>query len=156
MALNAYMKIVGQKQGAIKGGVGRKGRENSIEVLDFDYSVVSPRDSASGLPTGRRQHQPVKVTVPTGQQTPQIFTYATTNETLTSVEIDVYQPSQAGVESLAFTLKLANASVSEFDLALANDPGASTFTDVYSFTFQSITLTSPEGGTTASDNWEIP
>jgi type VI secretion system secreted protein Hcp len=68
--LNAYLSIKGQKQGDIKGAVTQKGREGKILVTDYTYSVLSPRDAATGLPTGKRQHQPMQVVVPTGPQTP--------------------------------------------------------------------------------------
>lgn len=51
MALNAYLKLKGQKQGDIKGSVTQKGRENKIMVIAVSHEVVSPRDMASGLPS---------------------------------------------------------------------------------------------------------
>jgi len=156
MALNAYLKITGQKSGQIAGGVTQKGREGSIYVDDLAYGVVSPRDPASGLPTGRRQHQPVQVTVPTGRQTPLVFNAAVTNENLTMVEVDFWLPGAGGrgLETLAFTLKLTNASISEFDLNLETDTsGSSSLLDKYSFTFQKIELTWTDGGITAEDDW---
>ena len=62
MALNAYLKLKGQKQGEIKGSVTQKGRENTILVFAVDHSIVSPRDSASGQATGKRIHKPFKIT----------------------------------------------------------------------------------------------
>ena len=53
MALNAYLKMKGQKQGEIKGSVTQKGRENKIMVIAVNHEITSPRDPASGLPTGR-------------------------------------------------------------------------------------------------------
>lgn len=53
MALNAYLKLKGQQQGDIKGLVTRKGREGTIEVIEANHEIVSPRDAASGLPTGK-------------------------------------------------------------------------------------------------------
>jgi len=41
-ALNAYLKLKGQKSGEISSKA----------------SIVSPRDAASGLPTGKRMHKP--------------------------------------------------------------------------------------------------
>src|SRR5215831_19835969 len=53
------MTVHGHKQGDFKGDIitGRAG--NLINVVAYQYSVASPRDPASGLPTGRRQHRPV-------------------------------------------------------------------------------------------------
>lgn len=36
-----------------------KYEEGAIDLEAFSYDVVSPRDAASGLPTGKRQHKPV-------------------------------------------------------------------------------------------------
>ena len=60
MALNAYLTLKGQKQGAINGPVTQKGRENSIAVHAFGNEIDSPRDAATGLPTGKRIHKPVR------------------------------------------------------------------------------------------------
>ena len=35
------------------------GREDQIEVIATNYQIKSPRDAASGLPTGKRMHKPV-------------------------------------------------------------------------------------------------
>ena len=58
MALNAYLKLKGQKSGEIKGSCPQKGRENKIMVIAVSHEIVSPRDAASGLPTGKRMHKP--------------------------------------------------------------------------------------------------
>ena len=47
MALNAFMRLKGQKQGVIKGSVAQKGREESIMVIAVSHEIVSPRDPAS-------------------------------------------------------------------------------------------------------------
>jgi type VI secretion system secreted protein Hcp len=59
MALNAYLSVVGQKQGDIKGSVTQKGREGKIMVIAFTHEIVCPRDPASGIPTGKRIHKPL-------------------------------------------------------------------------------------------------
>ncbi|HZF48038.1 MAG TPA: type VI secretion system tube protein Hcp, partial [Polyangiaceae bacterium] len=58
MALNAYLKLKGQTQGEIKGSVTQKGREGKIMVIAVSHEIMSPRDPASGLPTGKRMHKP--------------------------------------------------------------------------------------------------
>jgi type VI secretion system secreted protein Hcp len=162
MAINAYMKVTGQKQGQIKGDATQKGKEGQIEILDLTYSLISPRDAASGLPTGKRLHKPVTVTARTGRQTPLLFSSASQNENMTKVEIDVYLPTihngaDTGTTSIGFRIDLVNASVSEFDLNLAPENSLATdLLDQYSFTFQKITLTWLDGGITATDDWEAP
>ena len=149
--LNAFLHIKGQQQGDIRGGVLQKGREGKILVSDYTYSLISPRDLASGLATGRRQHQPVQVVAPTGPQTPKLLKALVSNENLTEWELDVWIPQThggtgTGAEVLAFTIKLTNASVSEVDLNWGP-------LDQYSFTFQRIDWTWTVGGITAFDDW---
>jgi hypothetical protein len=40
--------------------------------LTSAYYVVSPRDSASGMPTGKRQHSPIKIVKEWGAASPQL------------------------------------------------------------------------------------
>ena len=73
MSLNSYIsKVVGEKQGAFKGGAIQKGAEPApaapakapVKAKDAKpvdaFEVSSPRDAASGLPTGKRTHKPIR------------------------------------------------------------------------------------------------
>jgi len=73
MALNAYMKITGETQGDIVGSVTQSGREDSIMVIGTTHEVVSPRDAASGLPTGKRQHKPFTITKEVDKSSPLLY-----------------------------------------------------------------------------------
>src|SRR5262245_35032894 len=42
----------------------------SVTVPLRTYAIVSPRDAASGLPTGKRMHKPIVLTMETGAATP--------------------------------------------------------------------------------------
>ena len=59
----ASLTLRGASQGDIKGGATQKGREGSLRVLAVSHTLTSPRDPASGLPTGKRQHRPIVLTV---------------------------------------------------------------------------------------------
>jgi type VI secretion system secreted protein Hcp len=85
MALNAYLTIKGAVQGQIKGSVTQKGREGQIAVYAYHHEVISPRDSASGLPTGKRQHKPLSITKEIDKSTPLLLRVLVTNEVLTEV-----------------------------------------------------------------------
>lgn len=37
------------------------GREDQIKVLATSHEITSPRDTATGLPTGRRRHKPLMI-----------------------------------------------------------------------------------------------
>jgi type VI secretion system secreted protein Hcp len=155
MEIDAYLQIKGQKQGVIKGDVTQRPELGSIRVNELSYGVLSPRDPASGLPTGKRQHQPVAVVVTTGPQTPLVFNAIVTNENLVDVKIDLYEPTPTGLQALALTIELTNASISDFELSYTSGtPGV--LQDRYSFTFQKIVVRWVNGAITGEDDWETP
>ncbi|MEK7863105.1 MAG: type VI secretion system tube protein TssD, partial [Chloroflexota bacterium] len=78
-----YLTLKGQKQGDIKGSVTQKGREGSISVQYLQSKIVSPRDAASGLATGKRQHEPLVVRKTVDRSTPLLLNALVTNENLT-------------------------------------------------------------------------
>jgi type VI secretion system secreted protein Hcp len=88
MALNAYLKLKGQTQGDIKGSVTQKGREDSIMVIAYSHEVVSPRDAASGLPTGKRQHKPLVITKELDKSTPLLYQCLVTNENIPTWKLE--------------------------------------------------------------------
>ena len=73
MALNAYLKLTGQKQSDIKGSVTQKGREGKIMVIAASHEIISSRDAASELATGKRQHKPFTITKELDKSTPIAF-----------------------------------------------------------------------------------
>ena len=150
-ANNIFMTLTGQKSGAVKGSVTQKGRENSIAVSAFEDEVMSPRDPASGLPTGKRQHKPIKVTIELDQSAPILYNMLSSNENITTLELKFWHPSASGVESQFYTVKLTNASIAE--IHASTDATHPTTLDV-SFTYQKIQWLWTDGGITAMDNWQ--
>jgi type VI secretion system secreted protein Hcp len=132
-AADGSVNIVAQKQGAI----------GPITLQAMSHEIVSPRDAASGLPTGKRQHKPITITKQLDKSTPLLLNALATNENLTSVTITVN-----GGGSPVATIKLTNASIADYV-----DHGT---TETWSFTYQKITWTWLDGGITASDDWEAP
>src|SRR5947209_16426326 len=104
MSLNAYLTLTGQKQGQIKGSITQKGREGSIAVYAINHEILSPRDVASGLPTGKRQHKPFTITKELDKSTPLLFKVLVTNENLTEVVLKFFAPSAAGMEVNYYTV----------------------------------------------------
>jgi len=163
-ALNAYMTIKGQKQGLIQGGVTQKGREGKIMVIGYSHEVVSPRDAASGLPTGKRQHKPLTVTAEWDIATPKLYTALFTNETLPEVTIDFWTPQMmaaggTGAEVQYMTIKLTNASIASIHSQMLNNknPELTRYREYceVSFTYQRIEITNKQTGVTSTDDWVI-
>jgi type VI secretion system secreted protein Hcp len=149
-ALNAYLNLKGQKQGDVKGSVTKKGREGTITVESVSHEVLSPRDAASGLPTGKRQHKPFVITKPVDRSSPQLMTMLTNNENISTWELKVYEPGSKG-ETLIYTIKLTNANISSIRLVTDADGNLD---EIVSFTYQKIEWVWTDGGITAMDDWE--
>ena len=152
-ALNAYLTVKGQKQGQIKGGVTKKAQEGKIQVIAVSHEIVSPRDSASGLPTGKVQHKPFVVHKQVDKASPLLYSMLVNNENISTWELGVYQPDAKGVDTLAYTVKLTNASIASMRV-ISDDDGK--LTEVLTFTYQKIEWTWADGGITAMDDWESP
>jgi type VI secretion system secreted protein Hcp len=131
----ATVMATGAKQGPFS--------QTPIAVTAVSHEVISPRDPVSGLPTGKRQHKPITITMDWGASTPLFLNALVNNETLTSVLIGLLRNGNQ-----VATIKLTNASVSDYV-----EQGDHT---KISFTYQKIEWTWVDGGITASDDWEAP
>jgi type VI secretion system secreted protein Hcp len=162
MALNAYLTLKGQKQGNINGSVTQKGRENSILIHSFDNEILSPRDPASGLATGKRQHLPLVIVKEVDQSSPKLWTALVSNETLITWELRFWVPGvpvTAG-EKQIYTVILTNASIASMHEFMKDDQVPSQATlplqEQISFTYQKIEWTWMDPAITAMDDWEAP
>ena len=57
----------------IEGGITTPGSEGQISVVSLGHAIVTPRDAASGLPTGRRQHSPMTIVKHYDKASPLLF-----------------------------------------------------------------------------------
>jgi type VI secretion system secreted protein Hcp len=165
MSLNAYLKLKGQKQGEIKGSVTQKGREGKIMVIAVNHEVISPRDAASGLPTGKRQHKPFVITKELDKSTPLLMNALTNNENIPEWELQFWAPQLSattgtGAEVQHYTVKLTNANIASINFRQLNNknPELSRYAEYeeVAFTYQKIEWTWVNGGLTATDDWEAP
>jgi type VI secretion system secreted protein Hcp len=162
VALNAYLKLVGQKSGEIKGSVTQKGREGKIAVIAASHDIVTPRDAASGLPTGHRMHKPFVITKEVDRATVGLHQLQTDNENLREWELEFWTPqlrasTGVGAEVQYFTITLTNASVSEINMQMPNNKHPDlmkldTFEEV-AFNYETIEWTWNDGDITGSDSW---
>jgi type VI secretion system secreted protein Hcp len=158
MPTMAYLTLKGAKQGDIRGSVTQKGREGTIALYSVSYGVETPIDSASGVATGKRQHQPIRIVKEVDQTTPQLFQALVTNETLTA-KIEFWRPLADGSGTLAnvFTITLTNALISSIKVASAEAPDSEEFEELeeVQLVYQKIEVTWV-GGKTAADDWNAP
>jgi len=160
VALDAYLRLVGETQGEIKGSVTKIGREDTIRVIAASHEVVSPRDAASGLPTGKRQHKPFVITKEVDKSTPLLYAALVNNENLPEWKLEYWQPSATGKEMQHYTVQLVNASIAGIRHEMLNNKYPENMQhkerEHVSFCYQKIIWTWMEGGVTAEDDWESP
>lgn len=160
MALNAYLRLDGETQGEIKGSVTQAGREDSIMIIGFSHEVISPRDAASGLPTGKRQHKPIVITKEIDMATPLLQMILVNNESIKSWKLEFWQPSKTGQEFQFYTIELMNASIAGIQAEMLNNKYPENMQhkerEHISFCYQKIVWTFMDGGISAEDDWEAP
>ena len=151
------VNIKGTRQGQFAGELQIRGREAWSAALRFAMQVNAPRDPATGMATGRRRYQPIRITKEWGAASPQILTAMATNEVLNPIVMEFTRTNPNGEEAVSQRITLTNAVVS--DISRSHEAGtAGAGTDVVeleeiSFVFEKITVEDVMGGKTFSDNW---
>ena len=162
MALNAHLKLKGQKQGEIKGSVTQKGREGKIMVIAAHHEIVSPRDPASGLATAKHTHHPFVITKEIDKSSPLMYSALINSENLIEWELQFWRAGStgvagSGVEKQYYTVKLINARVADISFAMPNNKHPelaklAEYEDI-AFVYQKIEWTWVDGGIVAADDW---
>lgn len=158
MTLQFYATVVGSSQGTFKGEATSPKLVHKIPGVAFSYGILDPHDAATGAHSGQRQQQPVIFTKQWGPSSPQFYQAAYISEILPSVLFEFFRPLSDGTESLDYTIKLINATVSSTQQAVhlgqLNGPLVDS-RDLHeiSFHFQKIEIISLTGHTEASANW---
>ncbi len=153
-----YVTVEGMKQGTFKGESSVDKLKNKIELTGYEMEIISPRDAATGMASGRRVRQPITIHKLYGAASIQFYQAISTNEQLKSVTIEFYKTNPDGTEKLDYSIKLTNASISSFkqssgtaSVLPAGSPRG--LIDEIKFSYQSIELSNPSAGITATDNW---
>ena len=156
-----YVLIEGTKQGMFANESARSNHSPRLVGVSFDYVVTTPRDAATGMSRGRRQHGPVVMTKEWGAASPQLFQALVSNEILKSVVFEFYQTNSQGAEELATTVKLTNATVTDihqYSPSASNGAGGKHVSaqdrrqlEDISFTFGTIEIQHLPGKTMATD-----
>jgi type VI secretion system secreted protein Hcp len=135
------------------------GRENSIECLSFEFRVASPvSTSGSGMATGRRRYDPIKVQKRIDKSSPLLLRAFTLNEKIDAV-FQFYRPNPTGdgTTEQFYTVEIRNGRIvgvaqyvhEIFRPETANDPPL----EEVSFVFNTIIWTYTNGGVTHEDSW---
>ncbi|HAM72789.1 MAG TPA: hypothetical protein DCM86_14200 [Verrucomicrobiales bacterium] len=148
----------GSIQGDLTGEVTQKGREGQhmLQACTHEISVV--RDPASGLPTGKRQHQPFRVVKLLNKSSPLLLQSMVVGETIAAVTIDVWNVAPTGIETKLMSYVLRGAQVASVRPWTPNkqDSSASGYApaEEVAFTYKTITITYWNGGIESTDSWQ--
>jgi len=133
-------------------------RENTIECLSFEDSVRTAREASTGMASGQRTYEPLKITKRIDKSSPLLAKALCDNERCEG-EFLFFRPNQEGdgTTEQFFTIKIENAFISSIcrvspdviDPASANAPP----TEEISFVFGKITWTYVDGGIEHIDDW---
>lgn len=160
MAVNAYLNIVAQKQGAILGSVTQKGREGTIQVIAVMHEIVGSRIPGSCRPTGKRKHKPLVITKFIDRASPLLHNILATNENIPSFELRFFAPDPTGIEKQHYTIRLTNANISSIHFRMPNTRSKFSMQlperEEVAFTYQKIAWVWNEGAISSDDDWETP
>jgi type VI secretion system secreted protein Hcp len=156
MALNAFLRLVGAKQGEIKGSTTQKGREGKIAVIAVSHEILSPRDASTGQAAGKRRHEPLVITKELDRATVPLRSMQVSNESAKEWELQFWRPSTTGGETQYLTIKLTNATIASSEMLMPNnkDPDLARFEtfEEIAFTYSRIEWTWTDGGLVAADD----
>lgn len=159
MALNAYLKLKGQKQGDIKGSATVKGREGRIVVIACSHDIAKPLDTAGSQASGRRQHHPLLITKELDKSSVPLRQALVTDENLTVWDLQFWRAMTRGSEKQHFTVRLVNAKVASihFELPSTRSPDTSKLPELeqIAFSYEKIEWIWTDG-MVAEDDWEAP
>lgn len=141
------LEIGGQR---IQGGSTFRGREGTINVLDFQMGVETPREPGSGMAAGRLIYQPITILKEIDRSTPLLYRALTQNLVVDRGIFKWYRVDSTGREAHYFTIALEQGRVVQVKTVLPNIQEAAnrdrTAYDQVQFRFQTIRWTFEEGG----------
>lgn len=162
MALQAWMSIMGARQGQFKSETTNESRKFKwIPVLTFSSGVQAPYDPATGFSSGKRQWSPVTIVKQWGAASPQILAALATHKALETVEFEFERVAADGTTTVYQTITLINASIMAVGQSTADasspQPAATEINlselEQVQFVFQKIEIQNQDAGTSFMDSW---
>ena len=152
-------RVKAKRQGLFKGSVGAQ--SEFIPISGVSLQITSPRDAATGLPSGKRQYKPVVLTKEVDGSSPQFFASASTNEVIDSVTCNFVRLNGNGTENVHMVVTLTNALVVDISIApeskklLTEATGIPSEMEQVSLTFQKIEIEDLDTKTFFADDWNL-
>ena len=133
-------------------------REGTIECVSFFYELNTPRETATGALTGRRQHGPLTFVKRIDKTTPLVLKALAQNEPISGI-FRFYRPNPdgAGTEEHYYSILFENSFVATVRQEQSNilypETAGLPVMERISFVFRDITWTYEIGGATHTDSW---
>lgn len=131
------------------------GAERQFLALGYQHQIQSPRDSSSGLPTGKRQHKPFTITKQHDAYTPIFLGALIEGRSFDSLRLTAWRPSPAtGQEEQHYSIELENASIAQ--ISRENDPAlaGALILEKVEIVYETITFRFPDSGEVITDSWD--
>ena len=106
-ALNTYLTLTGEVQGAIRGSVTIASRLDTIEIIEVHHLIHRP---VSGGVVGAQTHEPFIFTKRIDRSTVNLYRALNTGERLTAI-FRYYVPDSVGSEIQHYTIELRGALI---------------------------------------------
>jgi type VI secretion system secreted protein Hcp len=152
MAIPAYMKLEG-----IPGSVTVSGREDCVEVLEFNHCVYLPTDRDDGSITGTRKHDALIVHKAYDKASSLLYQKVCTGETLPKITLSWYRISEQGEEEAYFEHILEKCKIASVRSYMHNvkDRSKDQFVHQEEVTirYEKITWNYLEGNLQHTDQW---
>jgi type VI secretion system secreted protein Hcp len=134
----------------------------SITPGNVSYAIQSPRDIATGQASGKRQHEPIKITKEWGAASPQFLNSLANNKVLPKLNLNFLKTDPQGITQPYFTISLTNAALAGYGRKpFTHHPPKHRLLDTHeleeiAFTFQKIVIAHHSGWKKSLDNWDAP
>lgn len=141
-----FLKLTGQKTGAINGESNDKTFANQIDVVDWSWGISAP-SAVGGSKTGRRQLQDLKIVKRVDKASTALMSVMCTNELLTNAVLTVRKAG--GATALPyFVMTLTKARVSDYSVQTdVNEQGAPVLTEHLALSFVTVQIDyTPQSG----------
>ena len=152
MPLPAYMEVEG-----IPGGCQVSGREDTLEILQFDHKLHIPTDPKDGTVAGARVHGLFTVLKNYDKSSPELFKRLCNGTAIPKITLRWYTITPEGDETVYFTHTLENARVVKMRSWMPNILDAITerykHMEEVMFQYEKITWKYEDGAIEFSDSW---
>jgi type VI secretion system secreted protein Hcp len=129
---------------------------NIDAIKQFKFEVQSPYDASTGHASGKRQHEPIRITKETDSSSPSLFRMACTQEAFETLNINFEQVDSKGLKQPYLAMNLTKVAIVGFKRKPHH--GKLSSKDVLeleeiSFAFQKIDVVRKNGKSLIDDDW---